>query len=236
MLSELKQWLDSSTKNYETGLDLLAQSGEDKFTYDLCKKFPENSFTKPKLHAALKSLFEKLVTSQPPEPSDEKNKQPVANEIVVHSNSESIKDTIIRLMEEKSKLFKEVLNLRKQLKKTHPLLYRGTIDLGSALDIMDTYDRRHFAVPFSIVCFTYNDALQTGGEVLYYPKAQLAVLDKSNRLADGKRAQKISNKNPNHWVNGTRNICPYDDNQIRTISIWTIIQFNEMEVTLGNIG
>lgn len=234
MLSELKQWLNSNTFNFEEGVTLLTQSGAEKSTAELCIKYGKNSFTEGKLHNALQTLYKNLLA----------NTEPPAKALVAKTEhqkpkiapTESDKDTVIRLMHEKAELFKEVLDLRKQLKKTHPLLYRGTIDLGSVLDIMDTYDRRGRAMPFSLVTVTYNDAMGTGGEILYYPKAQLAVLDKSNRIASGPRVQKLSNKNPNHWVNGTRNIRPYDDNQVRTIHIWLILQFNEMEVTLGNIG
>jgi hypothetical protein len=237
MLSELNDWLNNKAKNFDAGVKLLQQFNIEKNTAELCLKFGKNSFTEGKLLNAIETTYKNLLANTKPPVKIEtvktgsKISTPVANPL-----EETDKDTIIRLMEEKSGLFKEVLDLRKQLKKTHPLLYRGTIDLGSALAIMDTYDRKGRAVPFSIVCVTYNETQSTGGEILHYHKAQLAVLDKSNRIAEGPRVLKLGNKNPNHWGNGTRNIRPYDDNQIRKINIWLILQFNEMEVTLGNIG
>ncbi len=231
MLAELKEYIETKPHNYEAGLQLLERTGQAAVDLKMLRQF-KNSFTEGKLISILKHIY-KYMLETPAAPTAQISSAEIAPPPAA---AEDVKDTVIRLMEEKSMLFKEALNLRKALKKSYPLLYRGSIDLGSVLDIMDTYDRNGRAVPFSIVCVTYNEALQTGGEILHYPKAQLAVMDKSNRIASGKRAQHISNKDPNHWVNGTRNIRPYESKEVRTISIWTIIQFNEMEVNLGNIG
>lgn len=223
MLSEIKSWLDSKDRDFSLGLGLLEKFSDDTALIRLCSQF-RNSFTEEKLAAEIKGCYERNLA-----------REPVGNQISVAVAEGNIKDQVIRLHEERRELFKKALELRLELKKTYPLLYRGQIDLASALDLMDSRDRKGNSIPFSIVAVTFNESQQTGGEILTYPKAQLAVLDKSNRIATGKRAESIS-RDPNHWINGTRNIMPYGTNEIRKISIWLILQFNEMEVNLGKLG
>lgn len=222
MLSQIKSWLDNPVKNFQKGVELLKAIGRDELVIKLCEKF-ENSYTEEKLIDALETRFKEL------ECENLKGNP-------LEATTENIKDAVIRLMAERSKLFKETLLLRQELKKTYPLLYRGQIDLSSALSIMDNRDRKGAPVPFSIVAVTYNETLGTGGEIIEFKKAQLAVMNSSNKLIEGKKAERLSNRNPNHWLNGTRNIRPYDSNQIRKINIWLILQFNEMEVNIGHIG
>lgn len=222
MHSQIKGWLDNPVKNFQMGLELLRAIGRDELVIKLCEKF-ENSYTEEKLIQTLESRFKELQIEN-------------LKENPLDAYTENTKDVVIRLMSERSKLFKETLLLRQELKKTYPLLYRGQIDLSSALSIMDNRDRKGAPVPFSIVAVTYNETLGTGGEIIEFKKAQLAVMNSSNKLVEGKKAERLSNRNPNHWLNGTRNIMPYDTNQIRKINIWLILQFNEMEVNIGHIG
>jgi len=222
MLSQIKGWLDNPVKNFQKGVELLKAIGKDELVIKLCEKY-QNSYTEDKLIQSLELRFKEL------ECDDIKEKP-------LEARADNIKDTVISLMSERSKLFKETLLLRQELKKTYPLLYRGQIDLASALSIMENRDKKGDQVPFSIVAVAFNETQETGGEIIEFKKAQLAVLNSSNKLVEGKKLERLSNRNPNHWINGTRNIRPYDSNQIRKINIWLILQFNEMEVNIGHIG
>lgn len=84
-----------------------------------------------------------------------------------------------------------------------------TISLRKALDIIDLKDKDGGQFPFSLSFRTLNKQSKTGGKLVSYEKAKLFKPSKSgsnNVSVDQMQAPEKSKRNPNHFLNRTRNI------------------------------
>lgn len=142
----------------------------------------------------------------------------------------------IRDMEiERSKVFKDILDLRNQLKKLIKIKTKGSITMGEAVEKMEEMDKFKRLKPFSITFVTYNHRSGTGGEVLHFPSCYLRLLNNTgSKLV--KNPLKVLRKQPNHWKNATRNFEIAGTGEIRKFHIWLMIEFNGMEVIISHGG
>ena len=91
------------------------------------------------------------------------------------------------------------------------------------------------AVPFSISFRTLNRNSKTGGKLITYPKAKLVIKEENKNInsINSLRTKPLKSKlrkNPNHWVNKTRNIKVLPQGNIRKVHINYIIEFNGKKV------
>ena len=104
------------------------------------------------------------------------------------------------------------------------------IRLGEVLKQMDYLDEKNQPVKFQMKFVTANRDKNTGGEIIEIKDACKCIGKKAGKVIFDKRpAPDINSKNPNHWVNSTRNVL-LPNGLIRKIHIRLIIEFNGQKV------
>jgi len=96
--------------------------------------------------------------------------------------------------------------------------------LVDALNIMDAVDERGRSLPFSIAFVK-----KSTGEIIRIPDASKPRLSRRVEMRNSFNATKapdVQKKNPNHYLNNTRNIVIGSSQQIRKIHIRLITEFN----------
>ncbi|MGV3588601.1 MAG: hypothetical protein ACO1OF_16465 [Adhaeribacter sp.] len=105
--------------------------------------------------------------------------------------------------------------------------------LKDALAQMEKKDERNWPVPFTIEFVTADRERNTGGEVIRLEKVVLArdvkgLKKKTSAILDSTEPDRAAN--PNHWLNGTRNLYHTQSQQIRKCHIRLITKFNGQPV------
>lgn len=108
-----------------------------------------------------------------------------------------------------------------------------TITLKEALSIIDRVDEHGRAIPFDIAFRSLNKNSSTGGKLYEYKqvvkhRSTKKALTKQDLLADVLRPAKAE-KNPNHFLNRTRNL-QLQNKEIKKIHIRLIISINSNKV------
>ena len=108
------------------------------------------------------------------------------------------------------------------------------IRLWDVLEIMDSVDAQEKPVRFQVKYVTANRLEKTGGEIIELQEAcKCSVRTKKGKeiFAAKKNfpADERITKDPNHWVNSTRNIL-LPNGQKRKLHIRLIIEFNNKKV------
>jgi len=108
------------------------------------------------------------------------------------------------------------------------------IRLWDALEQMDRFDAEEKPVRFQLKFVTADRQHGTGGEIIEIRDARKCsgkgkngepIFQKPRAIVE---KEKVS-KNPNHWVNSTRNFL-LSNGQIRKVHIRLIIEFNNQKV------
>lgn len=240
---DISRWLHSK-QCYKSGIELFKKACGDEFYINLFESY-ENPFTRGKLEEMLQDWADNINTNNKVDDAvnistDDNETRDTSNSTVDTLYTNSIPDVIINYKAEKGRLFKEVLEHRRIIKKTIPLNTKGWITLRNALKIMEQISKTGKSVPFSITYVTWNDSTHRGGEIICWKKAVLANLNLTgSRLQSSRKTKQLHSviaKNPNHWKHGTRNINPEDSIEVRKLHIWLIFEFNGQEVLLSEPG
>lgn len=95
------------------------------------------------------------------------------------------------------------------------------------------------AEPFSIAYVKYNRRENSGGDIARYDsclctgtRAKGTRQEKSRQALVKPEQREKQAKNPNHFLNATRNLQVLPSFVIRKLHIWLIIEFNGMKVIL----
>jgi len=110
-----------------------------------------------------------------------------------------------------------------------------TIDLKSALEIMDKTTKDGEPLPFNISFRTLNRYSNKGGKLNFYEGAKKAIMFVSSKSTTNTlRHEEILKdtpikRNPKHWKNRTRNIV-LSNGDIRKIHLRLIISINGKQV------
>jgi hypothetical protein len=107
----------------------------------------------------------------------------------------------------------------------------GYIRLSEVLDKMDQLDDHGKGIEFHMKFVTCDKKQDTGGEIIEIINGRKCIGKKKGKVIfDGnvKNESKV-NKNPNHFMNQTRNIL-LENGQIRKVHIRLIIEFNHYKV------
>jgi hypothetical protein len=107
------------------------------------------------------------------------------------------------------------------------------IQLGAALDEMDQFDDDGKPVRFHVKFVTADRIRRTGGEIIEIPSGRKCVGNRNGKTVFDSRQKADENpsisRQPNHWVNSTRNII-LPNGGIRKVHIRLIIEFNNQKV------
>jgi len=107
------------------------------------------------------------------------------------------------------------------------------IRLLNVLEQMDQFDGAGMPVKFDIKFVTADRIRKTGGEIIEIKQGCKCVGKKKGKVIFDTRLAPTdipkSPKDPNHWINQTRNIL-LPNGQIRKIHIRLIIEFNGQKV------
>ena len=107
------------------------------------------------------------------------------------------------------------------------------IQLSSALDEMDQLDHEGKPVKFHIRFVTADRIRRAGGEIIEIPSGRKCVGNRNGKSVFDTRQKADENtrtsRQPNHWVNSTRNII-LPNGGIRKVHIRLIIEFNSQKV------
>ena len=108
------------------------------------------------------------------------------------------------------------------------------IRLWDVLEIMDSFDGQGKPVRFQLKFVTANRSEKTGGEIIELKDAcKCSVRTKKGKeIFAAKKNFPVDDritKDPNHWVNSTRNIL-LPNGQKRKLHIRLIIEFNNKKV------
>ncbi len=107
------------------------------------------------------------------------------------------------------------------------------IQLSAALDLMDQLDDDGKPVKFHVKFVTADRIRRTGGEIIEIPCARKCVGNRNGKTVFDTRQKADENpsisRQPNHWVNSTRNII-LPNGGIRKVHIRLIIEFNNQKV------
>lgn len=101
---------------------------------------------------------------------------------------------------------------------------------------MSTLDDNGKAPVFSISYRTLNKNSKTGGRLVTYEKAKLAQKELGGDPTSFEALRTVPKprtnikRNPNHFVNKTRNLVVLPENKVRKIHINNIIEFNGKKV------
>lgn len=234
-LQDLYNWIDSPQDFYQ-GVELYNKYGSSEFLKKLFAK-GESSFTVSKLEESINDIIEQykkenlsLNNEKDPEPQKKRYTQKVFN------IADPIPNQLQLLKNEKAILFKELLQLRKELKKYCSIPTQSSLTVAECCKIMEKKDALGNYIPFSITYVTYNSREAYGGELITYKHATLASLNHSGSKINTSIKPKKVSKNPNHWKNSTRNIHPEKSWEIRKLNIWLMLEFNGREVVVGDAG
>lgn len=107
-----------------------------------------------------------------------------------------------------------------------------TISLKDALQILELKDKNGGAYPFTISFRTLNKQSKHGGRLVSYENAKLFIPKKNNdqkALAKSLQYAPTNKKNPNHFLNRTRNI-EQENGNISKIHIRLIDSINGKKV------
>lgn len=111
-----------------------------------------------------------------------------------------------------------------------------TIFLKDVLTLMSTADAKGLAVPFSISFRTLNRNSKTGGRLVTYPKAKLAMKEDHGDQTTFEALRRVPKprtnikRNPKHFANKTRNVVVFPENKTRKVHINYITEFNGKKV------
>jgi len=114
------------------------------------------------------------------------------------------------------------------------IMNTGLIRLWDVLEIMDSVDGHGKPVRFQLKYVTADRTKRTGGEIIELKDACKCLV----RTKQGKEVFSVKQnfptndrvtKDPNHWVNSTRN-CLLPNGQKRKLHIRLIIEFNNTKV------
>jgi len=108
------------------------------------------------------------------------------------------------------------------------------IRLWDVLEIMDSFDGQEKPVRFQLKFVTANRSEKTGGEIIELKDACKCSVRtiKGKEIFATKKLFPVDDritKDPNHWVNSTRNIL-LPNGQKRKLHIRLIIEFNNKKV------
>ena len=108
------------------------------------------------------------------------------------------------------------------------------IRLWDVLEIMDSIDEHGNPVRFQLKYVTANRSTKEGGEIIELKDAcKCSVRTKQGKEIFSAKQNFPTNdritKDPNHWVNSTRN-CLLPNGQKRKLHIRLIIEFNNLKV------
>ncbi len=108
------------------------------------------------------------------------------------------------------------------------------IRLWDVLEIMDSFDGQGKPIRFQLKFVTANRSEKTGGEIIELKDAcKCSVRTKKGKeifaVKKNLPADNRITKDPNHWVNSTRNIL-LPNGQKRKLHIRLIIEFNNKKV------
>jgi hypothetical protein len=107
------------------------------------------------------------------------------------------------------------------------------IQLSKALDLMDLLDDDGKPLKFHLKFVTADRIRRTGGEIIEIQSGKKCVSNRNGKTVFDTR-QKVdenpsNSRQPNHWVNSTRNII-LPNGGIRKVHIRLIIEFNNQKV------
>lgn len=221
---EISRWIDTGCK-YDEGVAIYKIHGSNSVLKDLFQKFKSRYYNE-KLYQeliAIKVQFEAENTIVP---------------VVVRVQRtpyEELPQKLQQLEREKSRLYRQILENRKLLKKRLKLKTSGQITMAEALEEMAHTDRYGRLKPFSITYISYNKRSGKGGQVISFPSCYLRVLNNTgSKIIRNKK--RLEARQPNHWKNSTRNIEPIGSGEIRKFHIWLMIEFNGKEVVISDLG
>lgn len=240
MLERINLWLKHP--DYKTGLVLLEDLAAEKFLLDLCRKFNANFIMEK-----MREFFEEKAKSytmavETERPQTNTFKKP---EVIKEKQFFDLPQQLKQLNQEKGQLFKECLRTRSIIKKTDVMQKHlakvitspTRLTVSEVCTMMEQTDRAGRAQPFSISYLAYDKKTKTGGRIIYYETAQLAMLNKTGSKAyTVPQQQKLKNRNPSHWKHSTRNIFPLASTEYRKVHIWLIFEFNGCEVEMTEAG
>ncbi|MDP1624104.1 MAG: hypothetical protein Q8M08_17410 [Bacteroidales bacterium] len=107
------------------------------------------------------------------------------------------------------------------------------IQLSAALDLMDQLDGEGKPVNFHVKFVTADRIRRSGGEIIEIQSGRKCVGKRSGKTVFDSRKKADENpsisRQPNHWVNSTRNIL-LPNGGIRKVHIRLIIEFNNQKV------
>lgn len=106
------------------------------------------------------------------------------------------------------------------------------IHLRSALRLMDSTEKDGKMSSFSIKAFRYNRRTEKGGTLLHVKNASLYTKQASEPIPAKRRAGNKTRKNPNHFINRTRNLINNDTGNLFKVNIGLIVEFNGQPVYL----
>ena len=110
----------------------------------------------------------------------------------------------------------------------------GSIHLHDVLDQMNARDDDDNPIPFQIKWYTFDRKKQTGGNLIELDSAIGVVGKKKGKLIPipqrKSQVEEKTSKNPNHYINGTMNICHSVAKQIRKLHFRLIVEFNHKKV------
>lgn len=226
---------------WDKGVELYRKYGENSLVLKLCNG-SASSFSFNKLKAGL----EALIADETPIHNSKEAVQPILEEdkpkAKIWEKKQGVKnfDALPEVLQKKrievGQLFKEMILLRKEMHQIIGTKDRRPIDLEEAFAMMDQVDSNGDAIPFSIVYVTYNQELNTGGDVIR-ARAKVRFKQKGvQRFASGKKKVATARKNPNHSKHGTVNIQWVNTLEYRTVHTYLIFEINGLPVTLGKNG
>jgi hypothetical protein len=224
---DLHKWL-ATPDDYQKGISIYEQCGGNKTQIELFRKY-DNSYCREKLWNLLDEVRNKL-------------SQPVIVKGEPQADFLKIPDGLKELQIEKGRLYAEIFPFRKALKEEFKkelksmMSVPGSLTVRDACEQMTRKDRHKRPIPFSIAFVTWNKETGQGGELVYF---EHATLSQTNGMASRNypnQEVKKKSKQPNHWMNSTRNILPLASNEPKKLHIWLMLMFDGMEVTMGDAG
>ena len=108
--------------------------------------------------------------------------------------------------------------------------FSDMIRLIDALNLMRDVDGEGNPVPFSVQYVTHNRLSKVGGEIIEIPKAVVCVAFRKGKVVYDTRPKTALKRDPQHYLNSTRNFHIVGTDNIRKCNIRLIIQFNGQKV------
>lgn len=115
-------------------------------------------------------------------------------------------------------------------------MLQNQIFLNTVLKQMSTLDEKGMAVPFAISFRTLNRNSKTGGRLISYSKAKLAMKEDYGDQTTFEALRRVPKprtdikRNPQHHKNKTRNLVVLPGNTTRKVHINLITEFNGKKV------